>query len=82
MATGSGAKESEAHKDSVKPSATWAGTFSLISLNLLMAVVESSLMTNKGSVGFVGLSSQDKVQMLRKHSIKADLRIVEVCIGF
>ncbi len=66
MATGSGAKESEAHKDNVKPSATCAGTLSLIALNLFMAVVVSSFITNKGSWGGLGFVSQDIAKMPKR----------------
>jgi hypothetical protein len=81
MATGSGAKESEAHKDNVKPSATWAGTFSLISLNLLKAVFVSSLITNKGSFGCLGLLSHEEVQMPKRQLIRVILKEVIVRIS-
>tara|TARA_R110002049_G_scaffold2962_4_gene23888 strand:- start:8650 stop:8952 length:303 start_codon:yes stop_codon:yes gene_type:complete len=79
MATGSGAKESDAQRDNVKPSATWAGTFSLISLNLLRAVVVSSFMTNKGSCGSwccLGFLSHDMAKMPKSDIINAVLNVV------
>ncbi len=76
MATGSGAKESEAHKVSVRPSATWAGTLSLISLNLVLAVAVSSLITNKGSCGCLGFLSQEIAKIPKSEIIRAILRVI------
>jgi len=50
---GSGGKESEAHKDNVKPSATCAGTFPFISLTCLRQLVVFLLLpTSSGLAWF------------------------------